>query len=49
MFLPSIGEAANGFTETYGKFGDSFQALDGAGRQAVAPGKKQFGIAEYSG
>src|ERR1700682_4711145 len=49
MFLPSIRETPDGFPEAYGQLGDGLQALDGSGRKPVAPGEKQFGIAEDAG
>ena len=48
MFVPGVGQAANGFAETNGKFGNSLQALDGARRQAVAPRQQQLRIPENS-
>src|SRR5882762_12007566 len=44
MFFPGVGEAADGFPEAYGKFGNRFQALDGARRKPVAPGEQQFRV-----
>jgi len=49
MFLPGIREAADGFPEAHGKFGNSLQTLDGPRRKPVAPGQQQFGIAEDAG
>ena len=49
MFLPGVREAADGFPEAHGKLGYGFQALDGAGREPVAPREEQFGIAEDAG
>jgi hypothetical protein len=48
MFIPGIRESPHGFTQTHGQPRDGFEALDGGGRQAVAPREQQFRVSENS-